>query len=438
LSRLLAPARRVSRAFRLLPALAVVACHAPPHGPRASESLVVVPEAARAPSSGEAGITPAPKPAWPSAVDTTLTAPDGFHLIAARPDGKALVDVTGMIQFRDPNTHQSNVRGTNLYRAQFDLATGCMEATFELRALRRASSLGPVSATLAVLGSSEMSEDLARARSVSTEFGPNGSPIAVTPGGQAVLVANNNVYWAKDGQTFARLGSRPALHPTVSADAKYLLFALGAPEYRATVLELSTGRQRPVSGGGSEGLAVKQAYPMEDGRFLAVLDDSIFPRRATRVCALKVDPERAEATRGVCVPSEVLSSSCSMLSADGHYLAIHAEHSSGDRVLVFDTTTWQRTLDVPGRPIYFDVDSRGRVAWDLGPPSYGIVLAADDTLKAVTTPAPSNGVPTTFVGFAGPRLIVGYPAMTPFGGDGPLETLESVGPCGFLRGIDVP
>ena len=138
------------------------------------------------------------------------------------------------------------------------------------------------------------------------------------------------------------------------------------------------------------------------------------------------------------MPSEVLSTSCSMLSADGHYLAIHAERSSGDRLLVFDTATWRQTLDVPGMPIYFDVDALGRVAWDAGPPTYKIVLAADNTVKEVTTPVPSNGVPPTFVGFAGTRLILGYPPMRSLEGEARLETLERVGPCGFLQGMDVP
>jgi hypothetical protein len=93
---------------------------------------------------------------------------------------------------------------------------------------------------------------------------------------------------------------------------------------------------------------------------------------------------------------------------------------------------------VPGRPIYFDVDSLGRVAWDAGPPTYKILLAADDTVKEVTAPAPSNGVPPTFVGFAGTRLILGYPAMRSFEAEGALKTLKQIGPCGFLEGMDVP
>jgi hypothetical protein len=424
-------------------ALVAVSCHAPRPGLRVSENPTV-PSNAGALSSGKAGnaheaaIDATPKPAWPSAVDASLTAPDGFHLIAVHPDGKVLVDVTGMIQFRDPRTNDAHVRGSNLYRAQLDLQTGCMEATFEFKTLRRASETGSVSGALAVLGSPETSEDIARGRALSAAFGPNSSPIIVTPSDKAVLVANNNVYWAKDGQTFARVGAKPALHPALSIDGTYILFALGAPEYRSTVLDLSTGGLRAVSGAGSEGLAIKHAYPTTDGGFLVVVDDGVFPRRATRVCALKVDPKRAKATRGVCVPSEVLSSSCSMLSADGHYLAIHAEHSSGDRVLVFDTATWQPTLDVPGRPIYFDVDSRGRVAWDAGPPSYKILLASDNAVTEVTTPPPTNGVPPTFVGFADARLIIGYPTMASSDGERSLETLEKVGPCGFLREIDAP
>jgi hypothetical protein len=420
-----------------MPALVAVGCHAPQNGLRAHDSHVVAPPDPVVPSSGEAETAATPKPTWPTAVDTSLTAPDGFHLIAVRPDGKVLAQVTGMYQFREPSTNEAHVRGNNSYLAELDLETGCMDATFELGTLRRASGTGSVSGALTVLRSTEMSEDLARARAMSAVFGPNSSPIAVTPSGRAVLVANNNVYWAKDGQTFARVGAKPALHPTVSTDGAYVLFALGAPEYRSTILDLATGGLRTVSGANSEGLSVKHAYPTPDG-FIVVLDDGIFPRRATRVCALKVDPRRALATRGVCVPSEVLSSSCSMLSADGHYLAIHAEHSSGDRVLVFDTATWRQTLDVPGMPIYFDVDSLGRVAWDAGPPTYKIVLAADNTVKEVTTPVPSNGVPPTFVGFAGTRLILGYPAMRSFEGEGPLQTLEQIGPCGFLQGMEVP
>jgi hypothetical protein len=371
-------------------------------------------------------------------VDTSLTAPDGFHLIAVRPDGKLLAEVTGMFQFREPRTNDAHVRGNNTYLAELDLKTGCMDATFELGTLRRASGTGSVSGALAVLGSTEMSGDLARARAMSAMFGPNSSPIVVTPSGQAVLVANNNVYWAKDGETFVRVGAKPALDPALSTDGAYVIFALGAPEYRSTVLDPATGRLRTVSGADIEGLSVKHVHPTPDGRFIIVLDDGIFPRHATRVCALKVDPQRALATRGVCVPSEVLSSSCSRLSVDGHYLAIHAEHPSGDRVLVFDTATWRQTLEVPGRPIYFDVDSLGRVAWDAGPPTYKILLAADDTVKEVTAPAPSNGVPPTFVGFAGTRLILGYPAMRSFEAEGALKTLKQIGPCGFLEGMDVP
>lgn len=413
------------------------ACGGHPAAPPPRVTIAPLPTVVIAPPVASAK-PPAP-PQWPAAVDLALTAPDGFHLVAVRGD-EALVTVTGMLEFREPNLGNALVHGNTEYTARFDLRTGCMLATYDFPTIGAAARTGTVKDALAILASPAMAAEIARAKTITSTFGPNDAPIRVTPDGRnAVLEANNEIYWAKDGG--AHFTHLPGIgkSPLVSSDGAHLLYGSGGI-YQPMILDFATGRTRAVTRGRAKAMSVSDVYPLADGTFLSVETNGFGVQHATQVCVMTIDPKRAIEAQAVCVPSDVISASVSELSADSRFVAVHAEHMRADRILTFDTKTWQKVTDAPGSPNYMDVDDRGRVAWDdySQGPKKRIVVAEGGSVKPLAVPAgPHPDIPPTFVGFLGHRMIVGYPSIEAFATTG-LRTLRDVAPCGHLRVIDAP
>jgi hypothetical protein len=403
----------------------------------ASHPTPVAPARVDARTIARAAPPPAPPaPTWPKEVDLTLTAPDGFHLIAAKGDD-ALVSVTGMIDYVEPRSgHQ--VRGNTSYLARIDLRTGCMKETFDFATTGRAEATGSVRAALAVLATPPMALELERARALALVFGPNASPIKISPDGKnAVLEANNQIYWARDGKSaFARVGDRAGRTPVLTADGAHAVVNLGAGAYRPHVMDLGTGKLHPVSGKRSAEMAAGDLYPLSDGTVLAVETNGI-NHGATRICVTRIDTQRYVEKDAVCVPANVISASISELSADERYLALMVEEPQHNRVIVYDTRTWEKVTDVEGNPTYRAVDVRGRVAWDDG--SGAILVSHGSTTEKLQLPAAAAGAQRPrFVGFVGDAIVVGHPSMAPFEDEKPLKRLAAVEPCGHLSVVDAP
>lgn len=391
----------------------------PPALVEASAPIVAVPEAA------------APPATWPAAVDLTLAAPNGFHLIALRGDD-ALVRVTAMVPIQIPPGNFGH--GSTEYLARFDLRTGCMNATYDFRAAAAASSLGTVKESMEVLAAAATSREVALAKKVSAAFGPNDTPIRVTPDARnVVLEANNELYWSKDGAPFTHIPGI-ASGPLVSDDGRWLLYGSGGGTYRPALLDFATGRTRAVGRKTGSALQLIEAYPMTDGTFVSVEGDGDGLHDSTKVCVGQIDPKTGVETQAFCLPSEMISASVSWMSADRRYLALRVEHRSGDRIMTFETTTWKKVTDASGMPNYMDADDRGRVAWD----DFGrrsIVVADGAVVTPITVPeGPYPDIEPTFVGFSGHRFIVGYPAVSMIATQD--LTLRDLQPCGHLRVID--
>jgi hypothetical protein len=120
-----------------------------------------------------------------------------------------------------------------------------------------------------------------------------------------------------------------------------------------------------------------------------------------------------------------------------HYLALLIEKPQQNRVIVYDTKTWEKVTEVEGNPTYRAVDSKGRIAWD---DRSGVVLVSHGTTTdRVPLPPPEEGAPrSTFVGFADDKLVIGHPVMAPFEDEKPLEKLSDASPCGHLSVLDLP
>ncbi len=382
-----------------------------------------------------ADAAPPPTPTWPKEVDLTLTAPDAFHLVASR-GNEALVTVTGMIDYVEPRTgHQ--VRAVTSYLARIDLRKGCMTETYDFPTLGRAAATGSVRSALEVLAAPTMAVELEHARALSLAFGPGAAPIAFSADGKsAVLEANNQIYWAKDGKsTWTRVGDRVGRNP-VLADGAHVIVSLGAGTYRPHVIDLDTGKLHAISGKRSNEMAAGDLHPLADGGALAVETNGI-KRRPTRICITRIDTQHYVEKEQVCVAANVISASLSELSADERYLALMVENPQHNRVTVYDTTTWQKVTDVDGDPTHRDVDPHGRVAWDDG--NGTILLAQGSTTDKVQLPAPLPGAPQLgFVGFVGDKIVVGHPAMERFESNKPLKTLADLAPCGYLSVVDPP
>jgi len=379
---------------------------------------------------------PPPAPTWPKEVDQSLTAPDGFHLVATK-GNEVLVSVTGMIDYVESRSkHQ--VRGNTSYLARIDLRTGCMLETYDFPTINSAASTGSVKAALAVLATAPMTGELERARTLVAAFGPNSAPIAISADGKnAVLEANNQIYLAKDGKSeWSRVGDRAGRNPVLIADGAHVLVSLGGGAYRPHVMDLPSGKLHPVSGKHSYELAAGDVYPLRDGSVLAMETNGI-NRSATRICVTRIDTQHYTEKELVCIPSNVISASVSELSADEHYLALMVEKPQQNRVIVYDTKTWEKVTEVDGNPTYRAVDSKGRIAWD---DRTGVVFVSHGTTTdKVQLPSPEDGMPrSTFVGFADDKLVIGHPVMAPFEDEKPLKKLADASPCGYLGVIDVP
>jgi hypothetical protein len=176
---------------------------------------------------------------------------------------------------------------------------------------------------------------------------------------------------------------------------------------------------------------------MPDGSFVVVENDGDSLKTSTRACVARIDPKLGVETEAFCVPSELISTSFSAMSADARYLAIRGEHRSGDRITTFDTATWKKVTDADGSPIYMDVDDRGRVGWDDIIKSQ-ISIADGASVTPFHPPdGPDPAIRPTFVGFVDHRVIVGYVAVRPFA-TSDLKTLRELSPCGYLRVMSAP
>ncbi len=383
-----------------------------------------------------ADAAPPPAPTWPKEVDLTLTAPDAFHLVRSK-DNDALVTVTGMTELVDPRTgHQ--VRASTSYLARIDLRTGCMTETYDFPTMGRAAATGSVRAALEVLASPTMTAEVEHARAISLAFGRGAAPIAISADGKsAVLEANNQIYWAKDGKsTWTRLGDRVGRTPVLTADGAHVVVNLGAGSYRPHVIDLATGKLHAISGKRSNEMAAGDLHALADGAALAVETNSI-KRSPTRICITRIDTQHYVEKELVCVPANVISASLSEISADERYLALMVENPQHNRVTVYDTSTWQKVTDVDGDPTHRDVDPNGRVAWDDG--NGALLLAHGSTTDTLKLPAPEPGAPHSgFVGFVGDKIVVGHPAMERFESTRPLKTLADLAPCGYLSVVDAP
>ena len=418
----------------LFPMLAL--CSAWVVGSCASRSPPVAPARVEDASPLAATDAAPPAAAWPKEVDLALTAPDAFHLVAAK-DSDALVTVTGMVEYVEPRTGHE-VRGISSYLARIDLRTGCMEETYDFPTLGRAAATGSVRSALEALAAPTMMVELQHARALGLAFGPGAAPIAIsTDGKNAVLEANNQIYWAKDGKsTWTRVGARVGRAPVLTADGAHVIVSMGAGSYRPHIMDLDTGNLHAVSGKRSNEMAAGDVHPLADGAALAVETNGI-KGRATRICITRIDTRRHVEKELVCVAANPISASLSELSRDERYLALMVENPEHNRVTVYDTTTWQKVTDVDGDPTHRDVDSHGRVAWDDG--NGAIVLAHGITTDKVKLPATPPGAPRSgFAGFIGDRIVVGHPAMEPFETTRPLKTLADVAPCGHLSVTDAP
>ena len=363
---------------------------------------------------------PVPPPAWPAEVDTSLPAPDDFHLIRAAKDGKKiLVEATGTLEFFDPHTKATS-RGNTAYLAEIELATGCIDATWDFPTIGAASGTGTVPEAMAILAGPEMAKDVDRAKHIAAAYGPNDAPIRVTPDGKHVILeANNEIYWSKDGGAFTHVRG-VAKGPTLSSDGRYLLFG-GTPGYAPTVLELATGKIQLVTRAKGAAMSTSDLYPMANGSFVAVEVD----RAETRICVRTIDPTAHVERENFCIPSKVHSATVSAMSADTRFLALHED--DGGRVTAYDTTTWKKVADGPGRPIYDDVDDQGHVGWSQA----GVfTLLGNEVIR--TQRLPGTDLPGTFVGFLGSRALVGHPSIAAFEFEKPLKTLKDVSPCGHV------
>jgi hypothetical protein len=125
-----------------------------------------------------------------------------------------------MIDYVEPRSKRQ-VRGNTSYLARIDVRRRMLE-TYDLPRMNSAASTGSVKAALAVLASPPMAVDLERARALVVAFGPNASPIAISADGKnAVLEANNQIYWAKDGKSeWSRVGERAGRNPCSSRMAR--------------------------------------------------------------------------------------------------------------------------------------------------------------------------------------------------------------------------
>lgn len=423
--------RRVQRLLLTCLSIGLPAAWSCSHAPRSVPAPTTPP-----PPSAPPAPPPPPAPTWPKEVDTKLTAPGGFRLIAVKGD-EALVTVMGTIEYVEPRT-KHEIRARSSYLARIDLRTGCMLETFDFPTVSHAEMTGSVRAALAVLATPSMGEELARARTLAAAFGPGTAPIRVSPDGKnAVLEANNQIYWAKDGKSeWVRVGTRAGRNPVLTADGAHVVVNLGGGAYRPNVMDLATGKLHPVSGKRSAEMAAGDLHPLADGAVLAVETNGI-NHGATRICVTRIDTQKYVEKELVCVPANVISASLSELSADERYLALMVEDPQHDRVVVYDTKTWEKVTDGAGNPTYRAVDVRGRVAWDDGKGT--VVMAHGNTTDPVELPAAAPGAPRrSFVGFIGDKLVVGHPRMAPFEDEKPLLTLADVDPCGHLTVIDAP
>lgn len=372
---------------------------------------------------------------WPSAVDTSLGAPDGFHLLAVSKDGKnVLTTVTTTISFFDKHERRMS-RSNGAYVAELDLERGCMNATYDFPTLSAASATGTHAEALAILNSPAMATDLARAKAIARAYGANSAPIRVSPDGRyVVLEANNAIYMAIDGGAFAHFGKPAAIMPTVSEAGRHVLFGNGSGIYAPSVLDLQTQRVRPVTRAKGASMTVKDLFPLADGSFLAAQEPVRSGRGGSKICLAKIDVEQARETEMVCVPSRVLSASVGEISTTGRYAMLHAE--GPDRVVVWDTNTWQVVTDVPGKPIYAKLDSEGHVAWEeLG----GVVqIAKGGRVHTMQLEREPSGLYPTLAGYLGARLLLGHPAAKAFAFEGPLKSLKDAGPCGWLTVAEPP
>jgi hypothetical protein len=360
---------------------------------------------------------------WTAAVDTSLGAPDAFHLVAISKDGKkVLARVMTTVEYFEKHTKRQT-RGNSEYMAELELATGCMETTFDFPTLGKASSTGTVEDALAVLNSPEMATDLGRARAIAAAYGPNDTPIRISPDGHhVVLEANNELYHAVDNAKFARVGNRAAMNPVMSANGRQVLFAYGGGAYLPNMLDLASGKMQPVTRAKGASMTARDIFPTPDGNFL------VAEEAPSQICISKIDSAQLKEAEQLCIPSRILSSSIAELSDDGKFIMLHAERP--DRVVVWDTANWQKVTDAPGSPIYAKLDGQGRVAWD--DPSGTISIAKGQQVEKLALKKDPNGLYPRLAGFLGNKMVLGHPAQKAFNFEEPLVSLKDTEPCGWL------
>ncbi len=432
---------------RLIAALiaTLVACGSSSR-PAQPTSVTVTPPvlsvSAVASASASANTVPAPKPEWPAIVDLSLPAPDAFHLVAAK-DDELLVDITGTIEFHERHMNNQLVRGDSHYFARMSLRTGCMEETYDFPTVGEAASTGTVTEALAVLAKPAMVAEVARAKELAATFGSNAGSIRVSPNARVVVLeANNEIYWAKDGALAFKHVPGVAKGPVMSSDGRHVAYGSGGGTYQLAILDVDTGHTRSLTRSPTGVMSTSEVWALSDGGFVAVETNGVGGRQATRVCVSRIDAQRFVETEIMCEPADVLSASLSVMSSDERWLAVHLErHGTPGREIVLDTKTWTKTTDVAGSPIYPDVDSRGRVGWEThSGRRRPIVIGEGSAVREIDVPAHADPeLQPTFVGFAGDRLVVGYPAMPAFAFEGQaLKKLRDIAPCGFVRAVRLP
>jgi hypothetical protein len=345
-------------------------------------------------------------------------------MIAARADGRVLVEVTGTAAY------SATSRGTTSYLASFTLADGCIEATYAFPVLLRVAATGTDAAALAILNDGAARAEADGARALVGAFGAAASPYAFSADGARVVVsANGNVY-AADTSTFhfRLVGPVGGDGPVLSTDGKRAAFGRRRVCQAVACLgqmDLATGAVRTL--GASQ---IHEIYPAPNGDWFAATDNGFFDKRATRACLVRIDGKRGGEKALGCFPSKVNSATISTTSSTGRAIALHVgELLDEERVVVFDTETGRVVNEVAGSPIYLQVSEDGRVAWDRleEDGATSVVLGEARALRVV-----ERGV--TSVGFAADgKLVVGVPRAKAFAFEDPLVTLADVPRCGHLR-----
>ncbi len=392
----------------------------PPRAPATTASAAPV-TSQRAIAEGAAPMIAAAdagEPPAPTAVDTSLSAPEYAELVATATDGAALLVIHGwraltpaeVARFNPSATTprgalsdadaaalaeaqafgmMSMERGSTTYLAVLDARHACIEETLSFDVLDAASATGTVAEALAALNVPAVDNEIHHAYTLARRFGLlDLGTVAFGPDEGFVVVEANNQLYVRSGGSGAHFAHHPIGTSTrlaASPDGTQIAFAnCGSPcggSYAPAILDTKTKQVRRFPVGNAHAF-----YWLKDSASLLFSYDDQQPgqHESSKVCVGRVAGASKRATTVRCLASSVMSEDISAASPSATFIGLQLEsRSSPIRVdargkvlgaspsvgpspafVILEMPSGTESYRVAASPILPSMDDRGRVAWD--------------------------------------------------------------------------